>query len=213
VKLPSNLWTTDKENQRRLLQKLREGDLAAWVKATSDSVIVSVSWSQFDLEHPGQEHDDVFSGENEKVEERKNPLELIYQSDKTESPVVNNNLFHPVVFDNERTGGEDGSSEADEKYQKKKKSTEKKLKKQLEKEEVRKLKQLRREMKLKEKKAIKEARSKEEKARLKQAWKEKKKNQNPKKKEDLQRLKEIRQQKKLAKLKKKEEKNNKGEKK
>jgi len=208
VKLPNTLWTSDKENQRRILLKLKEGDLAAWIKTSPSSVIVSVSWSQYDLEHPAQTQEDFESSENNEkdkisIEEKSLEPNFGHISERNESAPANIQLFNEI--DNDPSGERDESSEID-----KEKKKERKLKKQLEKEEFKRLKQQKREAKLKDREIIKQSR-KGDRARLKQMMKEKKK--EGKKKEDIQKLKELRQQKKLAKQKRKEEKNKGGKKK
>eukprot|EP01103_Thecamoeba_quadrilineata_P003578 TRINITY_DN13339_c0_g1_i1.p1 TRINITY_DN13339_c0_g1~~TRINITY_DN13339_c0_g1_i1.p1 ORF type:complete len:314 (-),score=116.60 TRINITY_DN13339_c0_g1_i1:64-1005(-) len=211
VKLPNNLWTSDGENQRRLLKRLKEGDLAAWIKSSSSSVVISVSWSQYDLEHQEQIQEELEVSEkfeNEKLIEDKNQESYIRQISERSEPSPFKLLPYTEV-DNETTTGREESSDFENESKQKKK--ENKLKKQVEKEEFRRMKQQNREAKLREREPIKQAR-KEEKLRMKQIMKEKRK--EAKKNHDLQKLKELRQQKKLAKQKRKEEiKKNKGGKK
>jgi len=196
VKLPNNLWTSDKENQRRLLQRLKEVDLAAWIKSTPTSVLVSVSWSQYDLEHPIQAQEDLEASENvenEKSFEDRTPESILnYVTERNESAPPKLQSFRE--FESE-TNEREESSEIDKK--------ERKLKRLIEKEQIQKLRQEKKEARQKEIEATKQAR-KEERMRLKQTMKEKRK--EGKKKEE-------RKQKKLSKQKEKEERKNKGGKK
>jgi len=49
VDLPLSPWTLDKENQRRLIQKLKENELSAHFKLQPNKLLLVIFWSEFDM--------------------------------------------------------------------------------------------------------------------------------------------------------------------
>jgi hypothetical protein len=208
IPLPRSTWTLDKENQRRLLERLKEGEVAAWINPTPTSIVIIVSWSQPDIERSGEEKC-PYVFEKAEVEEKEIKIQdkdsdLLTRENK--DPLVLA-LLPATSFETEGTGDEDASSENEVDKKKAKKLAEKRSKKMQDKEEFRRLKLENKEAKQREKAALKQSR-KEERLRLKE-----KKKENLKKKEDKLRKKELREEKRLAKEKKKDGKKDKPKKK
>jgi len=49
IELPLSPWTLDKENQRRLIQKLKENELSAHFKLQPNKLLLVIFWSEFDM--------------------------------------------------------------------------------------------------------------------------------------------------------------------